>query len=244
MNSIAGGGTLVTFPTLLWHGLSPINANATNTFALWPGALSAVWGYRAEMRNLERRYLWLLLPSLAGGLLGAVLLRLTPEKLFSRMVPFLILFATLLFMAQSPVQKWLRRQGAGTETATPDHHSSSGHWLSIALVVQFLTAVYGGYFGAGMGIVMLASLGLIGMTDIHQMNGLKNLFGLIINFIAAMYFVYSGLIHWPETMVMMSGAIVGGYYSAGVARRLGRQFARRAVIAIGLLLTVLLLFRQ
>lgn len=246
MNSIAGGGTLVTFPTLIWHGLSAIEANATNAFALWPGSLSAAWGYRHELRKTERRFFWLILPSLSGGLLGAVLLRLTPEKTFARMVPFLILFATLLFMAQEPVQRWLRTRREAKEQLqpAPEQATRSSRWLIGATIFQLLAATYGGYFGAGMGIVMLANLGLVGLTDIHQMNGLKNVFGFIINFIAALYFVYAGLVHWPESLVMMTGAIIGGYSSAGVARRMGRDFARRAVIAIGLLLAVLLLFRH
>ncbi|HZS07408.1 MAG TPA: sulfite exporter TauE/SafE family protein [Blastocatellia bacterium] len=247
MNSIAGGGTLITFPLLVWHGLSPINANATNTFALWPGSLGGAWGYRHELKKSERPFFVLIIPSLLGGLLGAILLRLTPEQVFARMVPFLILFATLLFMVQGPVQRWLRRkQNAGGQAGQhqPQNPVISGKWLIGASFFQLLAATYGGYFGAGMGIVMLANLGLIGMTDIHQMNGLKNIFGSIINFVAAMYFIRAGLVNWPEAVVMMAGAIIGGYSSAGVARRMGREFARRAVIVIGFVLAGLLLVRR
>jgi hypothetical protein len=240
MNAVAGGGTLVTFPTLLWQGLPPINANATNAFALWPGSLSGAWGFRAELRQCERRFFLLIAPSLIGGLSGAMLLWLTPEKLFARLAPFLILFATLLFMAQEPVQKWLRRRLASDQP----RHALTGRWLIQAVFFQLLAATYGGYFGAGMGIVMLANLGLVGMTDIHQMNGLKNLLGALINLIAALWFVKAGIVHWPEAMVMMTGAIFGGYCSAGVARRLGREFARRTVIVIGLLIALSMLIRQ
>lgn len=245
MNAVAGGGTLVTFPTLIWHGVPPISANATNTFALWPGGLSGAWGFRRELSRCERRYFWLIAPSLAGGLLGAILLRLTPEKIFERMVPFLILFATVLFMVQGPVQRWLRRGQDDQGQAQPhEARRASWRWLAWAMFFQLLAATYGGYFGAGMGIVMLANLGLIGMTDIHQMNGLKNLLGLFINLTAAIYFAKAGLVRWPETLVMMVGAIIGGYCSAGVARRMGREFARRAVIVIGFVVALLLLIRR
>lgn len=233
LNSIAGGGTLVSFPALLWHGVAPIEANATNALALWPGSLTSAWGYRAEIRSGGRRYLILILPSLVGALLGAVLLRKTPAPLFARLVPFLILFATLLFAVQGPLQRWLQRRGAAV------HRGIAG-----AVCMQFAAATYGGYFGAGMGIVMLANLSLLGLTDIHQMNGLKNIFGFVINFAAALYFIQAGLVHWPEALVMMAGALAGGYASTGVARRLGRDFARRAVIVIGLVITISLFVRR
>jgi len=233
LNSIAGGGTLVSFPALLWHGIAPIEANATNALALWPGSLTSAWGYRAEIRGGGRRYLVLMIPSLVGALLGAVLLRRTPAPLFAHLVPFLILFATLLFAVQSPLQRWLRRPGS------PPHMGLPG-----AVGFQFAAATYGGYFGAGMGIVMLANLALIGLTDIHQMNGLKNIFGFVINFAAALYFIHAGLVHWPEALVMMAGALAGGYASTGVARRLGREFARRAVIVIGLVIAISLFVRR
>jgi hypothetical protein len=237
LNSIAGGGTLVTFPTLLWHGLPPIRANATNALALWPGSLSGAWGYREELRKEGRPYLVLIVPSLLGGLLGAVLLRLTPPAVFATMVPFLILFATLLFMVQEPVQRWMRRSRPHPQRrATPR--------LAGASLYQLLAATYGGYFGAGMGIVMLANLGLIGLTDIHLMNGLKNLFSFVVNLVAAMYFVGAGLVHWPEALVMMAGSLAGGYASAGVARRLGRAFARRTVIVIGFVIAISLFLRR
>ncbi|MFN7943983.1 MAG: sulfite exporter TauE/SafE family protein [Blastocatellia bacterium] len=243
MNAVAGGGTLVTFPTLIWHGLSPISANATNAFALWPGSLSGAWGFRREIRHSQRWHFALLVPSFIGGLIGAILLRLTPEKIFERMVPFLILFATLLFMIQGPVQRWLRRRQGDQEPERPQHAQVSRRWMIQALVFQLMAAIYGGYFGAGMGIVMLANLGLIGLTDIHEMNGLKNLFGFVINFIAALYFVKAGLVSWPETFLMMAGATVGGYCSAGVARRLGREYARGAVIVIGFVIALAMLLK-
>lgn len=236
INSVAGGGTLVTFPALIWAGYSPITANATNTLALVPGAWGGAYGYRREIGALPRRFLALLIPSVAGGLIGALLLKRTPPGTFAALVPFLVLFATILFMVQEPVQRWLR-------TSELTHHSITTKWLVGASFYQFLVAVYGGYFGAGIGILMLAVLGVMGLTDIHQMNGLKNVFGSTINAIAAIYFVYAGLIHWPAALLMAVGAAVGGYGAVGIARRIGQKAVRRVVIAIGLGMAVSLFFR-
>lgn len=235
INSVAGGGTLVSFPALVWLGLPAVAASATNTVAIFPGSLGSMWGYRAEMQTAERRWWVLLVPSLAGGIIGAILLRWTPPGLFERLVPFLILFATLLFLAQEPIQKRLK-------TLHPGGGESQG-WLMGAIVFQFFVALYGGYFGAGMGILMLAALSIMGLSDIHQMNGLKNLFALAINGIAAIYFIAVGIVDWPSALVMMVGAIVGGYLGAGAARRIGRVAVKRSVIVIGLSMAVILFVR-
>ena len=240
MNSVAGGGTLVTFPTLLWLGVEPIRANVTCTVALWPGSLGAMVGFRRELGDSRRLMILLGAPSVVGGLVGAILLLLTPSKVFASIVPFLILFATILFAAGEPITRWFARTTASEmETArTP----TRGWWIG-AIVFQFLVSIYGGYFGAGMGILMLAALALMGLTDIHQMNGLKNFFAVCINVVAAVYFIASGRVEWPFALVMVVGAIVGGYGGAGLARRLGRRFVRRTVIVIGLGMAVSLLFR-
>ena len=148
INAFAFGGSLVSFPTLIWLGLPPIVANATNTAAVWPGSLGAVWGYRRELRDTSPQVYWLIAPSIAGAITGAVLLRITPPDLFDRLVPLLILFATLLFAVQDRVQRMLN--------LAPEHHGSM--WFTAAVVFQFFVSVYGGYFGAGMGILMLAAL--------------------------------------------------------------------------------------
>ncbi|MBL8205604.1 MAG: sulfite exporter TauE/SafE family protein [Blastocatellia bacterium] len=237
MNAVAGGGTLLTFPTLIWTGLSPIHANATNTVALVPGALAGAWGYRRELQSAETKRYVLLIPSLMGGLIGGILLRYTPPATFAALVPALILFAVILFALQEPIQRRLRGAQASTEPVT------TSRWLIAASVLQFLTGVYGGYFGAGMGIMMLATLGLLGFANIHQMNGLKNLLGMTINLTAAMYFIFVGLVHWPEALVMAVGAIVGGYGGAGLARKLGAKFVRVAVIVIGVGMALSLLLK-
>lgn len=237
INSVAGGGTLVSFPALVWAGHPSINANATNTLALAPGALSSLWGYRSELKDTPRYMFTLLVPSFCGGILGAVLLKLTPAKTFEVLVPFLILFATLLFMAQEPLKRWLRLGEAH------EAHKSF-NWMLGASFYQFLVGVYGGYFGAGIGILTLAVLGVLGLENIHQMNGLKNIFAGTINLVAAVYFIYAGLIHWPEALLMAVGAIIGGYGAAGLARRMGQRVVRRIVIVIGFAMTISLLLKR
>jgi uncharacterized membrane protein YfcA len=234
INSVAGGGTLVSFPTLVWLGLPATIANATNTVAIWPGAIGGMWGYRRDLAGAPRAMLVLVVPSLAGGIVGAFLLASTPPGVFERLVPYLILFATVVFMLQEPVQRRLRAGAPGHESA---------RWLAGAALFQFAVAVYGGYFGAGIGILMLAALGVLGQTDMHQMNGLKNFFAVCINGVAAIYFLLAGMVHWPFTLVMMAGAVIGGYLCAGVARRLGRAAVRRIVIGIGFAMAISLLIR-
>lgn len=237
INSVAGGGTLLTFPALIWAGNSAIIANATSTVALVPGAWSSIWGYRSQLHETPRRFFVLLLPSLIGGIIGAVLLKRTPPVIFANMVPYLVLFATVLFMLQEPVQRWLR-------TSDLTHHPVTARWIIGTSFYQFLVAIYGGYFGAGIGILMLAVLGIMGLTNIHQMNGLKNIFGSSINAVAAIYFILAGLVNWQSALLMMAGAIIGGYGAAGLAQRLGQKFVRRAVIVIGFAMTISLLFKQ
>jgi uncharacterized membrane protein YfcA len=234
INSVAGGGTLVSFPTLVWLGLPATTANATNTVAIWPGALGGMWGYRRELGRVDRGMLLLAAPSVIGGLIGAWVLSWTPPGVFERAVPFLILFATLVFMAQEPVQRWVR-------AGRPVHDSP--RWLAGAAVFQFFVAFYGGYFGAGIGILMLAVLAILGQTDLHQMNGLKNFFAACINGVAAVYFLFARMVDWRYAAVMAVAAIAGGYLCAGAARRLGHATVRRIVIGIGLAMAVSLFFR-
>lgn len=235
INSVAGGGTLITFPALIGVGLTPLRANATSTAAIWPGALAGTWGYRRELGRVERRFLWLLAPGLAGSLIGAVLLKLTPPATFAALVPYLVLFATVLFMLNEPLQRRLRAPHA--------EHVITTRWLIFAGGLQLLTGLYGGYFGAGIGIMMLATLGLIGMKDIYQMQGLKSVLGMAINLTAAVYFMLAGLVHWPEALVMTVGSIAGGYGGADLARRVGARLLRRAVIVIGFGLAISLFFK-
>ena len=241
MNSVAGGGTLVTFPTLVWMGMDPVSANVTSTVALWPGSLGALVGFRGELGD-SRRWMFLLgAPSVVGGLIGARLLLLTPSPLFASIVPYLILFATILFAVGEPLMRRLRAKNPVGQIRS---RRQERVWWVGAIAFQFFVAIYGGYFGAGMGFLMLAALGLMGLTDIHQMNGLKNFLVVCINLVAAVYFIVSGRVEWAYAIVMVVGAIAGGYGGAGLARKLGRSFVRIAVIVIGFGMAVSLLFRD
>ena len=224
INSVAGGGTLLTFPTLIWLGVPSIAANATSTVAIWPGSLGSVWGYRSELRQIDRSLWALAVPSL-GGLLGAMLLFRTPTEVFDRLVPVLIFFATCLLAAQDAVQRRFDLSAIHTRARSP--------WLSWAMLFQAGVGIYGGYFGAGIGILMLAALSLMGHTDIQNMIAVKNVLAVFINGIAAIYFVVSGLVLWQDAAVMAVGAIVGGVGGAGLARRMGRAVVRRIILGIG-----------
>jgi len=234
INSVAGGGLLVTFPTLIWLGVPSVTANATNTLAIWPGTLGSVWGYRRELRGVDRRVYALIVPSVIGGIAGAILLHLTPPGIFDRLVPVLILFATCLFTAQERLQKRFNLAAV---------HNARSHWLSWTMLFQLAVGVYGGYFGAGIGILMLAALSLMGHTDIHQMNGLKSLLATCINAVAAVYFAFAGLVSWPDALVMAVGATVGGVGGANMARRIGPGAVRRIVVVVGFTMALSLMLR-
>ena len=236
LNALAGGGTLLTFPTLVLLGMPAVQANATSTVALLPGAASSLAGYRREVGTHRAWLKTLLIPSLLGGAVGSVLLLMTPERTFRHLTPFLVLFATLLFLAQLVASRGAERTGAA---AGPP----ALRWAA-ASALQFGVAVYGGYFGAGIGILMLVILGYLGLSDIHAMNGLKNFFGICINSVAAAYFILRGAVDWPVALVMIVGAIVGGYAGAHFARRIGKEKARMAVVVIGFGITVLLFLQR
>jgi uncharacterized protein len=235
INSVAGGGTLLSFPTLIWLGVPSVTANATSTVALWPGTVGSVWGYRREMREADRSLWALSVPSLGGGLLGAFLLSRTPTEVFDRLVPLLIVFATCLLAAQEAIQRRFDLSAIQTRATSP--------WLSWAMLFQAGVGLYGGYFGAGIGILMLAALSLMGHTDIHRMIAVKNVLATCINGIAAAYFVVSGLVIWQDAAVMAAGAIVGGVGGAGLARRMGRTMVRRLIIVIGFGMALALLVK-
>ncbi|MFI5179950.1 MAG: sulfite exporter TauE/SafE family protein [Thermoanaerobaculia bacterium] len=236
MNALAGGGTLLTFPSLVFLGMPAIQANATSTVALLPGAASSMAGYRREVATHSEWLKTLLVPSLVGGALGSVLLLMTPEKTFARLAPYLVLFATLLFLFQVVSSRW-REQGSAREKPGLER------W-ALAWALQFGVAVYGGYFGAGIGILMLVILGFLGLEDIHAMNGLKNFFGICINGVAAGYFIIRGAVVWPVALVMVLGATAGGWAGAHFARRIGREKARIAVVVIGFGITIVLFLQR
>jgi uncharacterized membrane protein YfcA len=233
MNAIAGGGTLLTFPALVWLGVPPLTANATSTVALVPASLASVYGYRGELRGARPWAIGFALPSILGGAAGAALLRLTPEARFEALVPYLVLGATVLFVIQKPVMAALARWTRSHPPAESDAVLTSRFPRPAILVYQFLISIYGGYFGAGMGILMLAGLGFMGLTNIHRMNGLKNWGGSCANFTAAALFAVSGLVRWPVALAMATGAVSGGYLGSRLAQRIGQKAVRWSIAAIG-----------
>ena len=243
MNAIAGGGTLLTFPALVGLGITPIVANATSTVALWPGTLSSMWGYRGELSGARQWAIGFAAPSLLGGGIGAWLLLKTPPSRFAALVPWLVLGAAGLFMVQPFIMKRIQKHTLPTTTAVDPTATGQPPSLGV-IVLQFLVAIYGGYFGAGVGILMLAVLGFMGLTNIHRMNGLKNWGGCCMNFVAAVSFSFSSLVRWPIALGMAIGSIGGGYIGSRLAQRTPQRYVRRAVILIGFGGGLWLLFNQ
>ena len=235
INSIAGGGTLITFPVLIWLGLDPKVANATSTVALWPGLFGGLFGYRRELENSSSILLRLGSTSVIGGAIGAWLLIWTPSPTFAHLVPFLILFATFLFMVQGTINRRLRLQ--------PIIAEPRALWWLGAMVFQFFSAIYGGYFGAGNGILMLAAMGLLGFQDINRANGIKNFLGICINSIAVLSFALKGLVVWPDALIMAGAATLGGYFGARMAVRVDQGIVRRAIVVIGFVITFVMIWQ-
>ncbi len=234
LNSVAGGGSFITFPALFFSGVPPIQANATSTVALWPGSIASVSAYRREIAKQNRILMIVLVSiSLIGGILGAVLLLRTSQSTFVKLIPYLLLLATVLF-AVSPFITARLRKGSST---TKESHIS---WLRLAGIslLQLVIAIYGGYFGGGIGIMMLASLGIMGMENIHEMNGMKTVLQSCINGVAVVTFIIAGAVYWPEAIVMIAGAIVGGFSGASIARKLDQRIVRGFVILVGTVMTI------
>lgn len=234
INSVAGGGTLLTFPTLLSIGVPPIAANATSTVALVPGSFSAFYGYRDEMKGSRREVLIFALPSLVGGVIGALFVDRVGDRTFAALVPWLIFTATLLFAVQPAVKRWL--------TTAEDHDPKRR--APFVIVFQLVVATYGGFFGAGMGILMLAALGFLGVRGIHRMNGVKNLAAVCINGVAAITFAVLGRVRFGYALWMAVAALLGGLVGAGLAKRMGEKNVRRLVIAIGAAIGIAMLVRR
>ncbi len=224
INSVAGGGSFLTFPSLVFSGVTPVMANASSTVALVPGTLASVFAYREDVQKTGEKNLklWLVV-SLLGGALGACLLLVTSDKTFQQIAPWLLLFATILFAFGNQVSLAMRGRLHG-----------SG-WLMV--VLMFPIAVYGGYFGGGIGIMFLAALRLYGMTDIHAMNGIKTIMGGTLNALAALIFIANRQVSWKPTLVMMAASIAGGYVGPRVARGLKQEAIRGVVIAVGIVMT-------
>jgi uncharacterized membrane protein YfcA len=232
LNSVAGGGSFFTFPALIFVGIPAIAANASNTVALWPGSVASMGAYRHEIAQQRRSFLILMVStSLIGGILGAQLLLHTPASIFQGLIPYLLLLATLLFALSGPITTRLRMRNVGKV------HLSPSTLIAVA-VAQLIIATYGGYFGGGIGILMLATLSMMGMEDIHVMNGLKTLLASCINGVAVVIFVFAHAVVWPETILMIVGAIIGGYGGAYYARKVNPNLIRGFVIVVGFVMSL------
>ncbi len=231
MNSVAGGGSFLTFPALVFTGVPSIVANATSTVALFPGALASAWAYRRDFHGLERIPLKpALAVSIAGGVVGAVLLLVTSQRTFDIIIPWLLLGATAVFALGPGLMKKLKRQPwMGTRTL---------------LVFQFLAGIYGGYFGGAVGIIMLAVWSLAGLRDIHAMNGGRTLLGGVMNAAAVVCFVIAGKIWWLQTSMMLGAAVVGGYTGARVARRVNPRVVRSIIVVVSVAVTAAFFLRH
>jgi len=224
INAVAGGGSLLSFPVLVALGVPPLAANATNSVALWPGSLASAYGFRDQLARTKPHLRYLTLPTIAGALLGAWLLTHTPERLFDFVVPLLVLLATLLLAFQARIRKAV----LGKKARIP---------VALGVLLQFLVAVYGGYFGAGMGIVMLAVFGLFVEGTLHELNAMKAWLGVAINLVASMFFLGEGLLWLVPGFSVMAGAIAGGYLSARLSQRLDPDKLRRGIVVLGFAMT-------
>ncbi len=230
LNAIAGGGSFLTFPALVFIGVPPIPANATSAVAVFPGYLSGAAGFLSEIRAFDRRELYILLGlSILGGVLGAVLLLVTPSEVFSFIVPWLLLFATFLFAFDKQIRNWTK--------------SDSGASPVGKTAATLVVTTYGGYFNGGLGIVLLALFSGLGFRDINLMNGLKNVLSFILSGASVVTFLIAGIVYMKEAAIMMLAATVGGYLGARLARRLPVSVIRSVVIVVGIGMTVVFLMR-
>ncbi len=228
-NAVAGGGTFFTFPVFLSAGIPPVVANASNSAAVWPGHALAAVGYRKELRDFPHSIKGSIAIAMLGAAVGALLLVYVGNKAFSMLIPFLVLFATLLFAFGKTVNEWLDRRTASVSIESPSF---------LARIFEFVIAVYGGFFGAGIGIMLMAGLLMLGVHDIHSNNALKNLLGAVIAAACVIVLSISGLVSWAHTVFAFSGAVIGGFLGVPVARLLPDIWLRRLVISIGMFLSI------
>jgi len=241
INALAGGGTLLTFP-MLSSVLTPqfgkaagVLANGTSTVALVPASIGSSWGFRREMYQLRRLLVWLIPPSVLGGAVGAWVLVQNPDQ-FNALIPWLILTAAALFTLQPYVVRRLTRVAARAHDLSDGDTPISRRSVAGMMLLQFFISVYGGYFGAGIGILMLSGLGLMGLSNVHQMNGLKSILASIINGVAVVVFIWKGNVVWRYALAMMAASLVGGFLAAHYSRRIAGRYVRWFVIVVGFLL--------
>ena len=232
-NALAGGGTFFTFPAFLGAGLPPVVANASNAIAVWPGHAFAAIGYRRELRAHRGGVHGAMAMALAGGLCGALILIFMEDRSFAQLIPFLLLIATSLFAVGEPLNRWITAHTGGAQ---------SGAAVLIEHGCLFLFSLYGGFFSAGLGVILMAGLLMLGVTDLLANNALKTLLGTIVTSVAVVIFALSGLVSWPHTLLALGGAAVGGVLGARIAHRLSPLWLRRIVIGVGLSLSVYYFF--
>ena len=239
VNAIAGGGTFVSFPAMLAVGLPPVVANASNSVALWPGSLSGAWAYRQELARYKRYLLPMSIASFLGGAAGGLLLLAAGDARFAALIPWLLAFATALFAFSPQLSKALKKiRPAAPEKTGTGHDAEHDAGSPMGWFVQLLVSIYGGFFGAGMGILMMASLAIGGHEDVQHINALKNLLSAVIYSVTVTTFIIAGAVSWPHTLVMVLTATLGGYWGARMARKIQGPWLRRMVIAVGSALTV------
>ena len=229
LNAVAGGGSFITFPALIFTGVQPIAANATNNTAMWVAALASAGAYRKDLGIQGRELLLLCAISLVGGVIGSVALLYTSPGVFKKLIPYLLLLATLLFTFSEPLKAWFQRQSEKSSPESPP--------LLRLILVQGAIAIYGGFFGAAQGILMMATLTFLGIKNIHSINALKTFLGSCINGIAIVPFIFAGVIAWPQAILMAVGGSLGGYLSAYYARQLEPRLIRRVVMVVAFSMT-------
>ena len=235
INAMAGGGTLVSFPVLLAIGIPPIVANVTNTVALVPGTVGGMWAQRKEFQSQKGRLIRLLPVGILGGIVGGLLILNTNENTFKTIIPYLILLATSLLAAQLKIKNWVQARRGHTHT---EHHN---HAVTMSLV--FFAAIYGGYFGAGLGVILMATLGLVTDEKMASLNFLKQALGFAINLAAAVYFTFSGKVDWMAAFVMIFGSLFGGWMGGLLAGKLKPEILRWIVVSAGVVVSVILFFK-
>ena len=236
INAIAGGGTLVSFPVLLAIGIPPIVANVTNTVALVPGTIGGMWGQREFFQSQYRRLLKLLPVAIVGGIAGGLLILNTSENTFRSFIPYLILLATMLLAAQAHIKNWVVARIGNV------HHETHSPFFMMSMV--FLAAIYGGYFGAGLGVILMAVLGLVTDDSLTRLNFLKQALGFAINLAAAVYFAFSGKVDWWVALVMIFGSLTGGYIGGKLAGKIKPGLLRWIVVSAGLIAAIAFFLKE
>lgn len=236
INAIAGGGTLLTFPVLLGIGIPPVVANVTNTVALVPGTIGGMWAQRGDFRSQYRRLLKLLPVAIAGGIAGGLLILNTSEDAFKSIIPYLILMATMLLAAQVRIKNWV--------TKRLGHAHAEKHNPVLVMGTIFLAAIYGGYFGAGLGVILMAVLGMVMDDTLTRLNFLKQALGFVINLAAAIYFAFSGEVNWWIAFVMIFGSILGGWIGGKLAGSIKPELLRWIVVSAGLIAAVIYFIKE